>query len=412
MDSSFIQEGTELKFVIEEGSIDDANNAQIGVYTETEPGVSVRLGALHKPEYVRDNRMAVERFDNPAEAEAWLESEKAKLTEVRNLILSNKTTTFVAKVSHRRIGMFNELGKNSSGVKQYNKVKDLAAKDPNIALGVQMEGEVRTNSNFPIQEIFEIPKGRNLILVPHPNGTVVPKIVDGTKLVNEQQVVKKLSKAVNDFLDNKITNKQLQVIVTRYAQAILGDKDIAKKGITIKQDKDNNRFVIINSVKIDSSNKDKIDTNLNETYFRINKDLLVGDKAQDYAKEILSSNLLETDLDFNTVTNPKTGKQEQTYFHQITTEFEMPEQAGKKPEVIEEKVPTVKSSEDVNKRLESLEKLTDSLEFEDDISTPIVTKNLSKEDLTKLHSELKLSLPLQEFLNTDSQTRDNIIKCR
>jgi hypothetical protein len=412
MDSSFIQEGTELKFVIEEGSIEDADNAQIGVYTETEPGVSVRLGALHKPDYVRENRMAVERFDSPAEAEAWLESEKAKLTEVRNLILSNENTTFVAKVSHRRIGMFNELGKNSSGVKQYNKVKDLAAKDPNIALGVQMEGEVRTNSNFPIQEIFEIPKGRNLILVPHPNGTVVPKIVDGTKLVNEQQVVKKLSKAVNDFLDNKITNKQLQVIVTRYSQAILGDKDIAKKGITIKQDKDNNRFVIINSVKIDSSNKDKIETNLNETYFRINKDLLVGDKAQDYAKEILSSNLLETDLDFNTVTNPKTGKQEQTYFHQITTEFEMPEQAGKKPEVIEEKVPTVKSSKDVNKRLESLEKLTDSLEFEDDISTPIATKNLSKEDLTKLHSELKLSLPLQEFLNTDSQTRDNIIKCR
>ena len=325
VDTTFITEGTTITLKIEESTGDleeDIDNAAIAMYVNTPEGER-KIGYVHLPSYAGIQTLA------QSEVLPSVQEQLALIKQFRQQVLENKDSILTTTVSKRGFGNVNKKGKGTNDIVPTLILSSAFANDPRVHLGVigaigENKKVYRQDQSIPLYGATEMEKGALVILLPHPSGTVVPYYAISNKLEADSRVNKLVAETIKDFLSGKITRKQTTTILERYVYTV-PQGNIGATGIVVKDsDETGNRAVIINGQAVNPKST-TFEKTVGSVYFSANKNILIDPiKGKDYEIEIMNSNLVRTDVQANPVTYTNNqGEQvtENSYFHQVTTEF-------------------------------------------------------------------------------------------
>ena len=325
VDTTFITEGTTITLKIEESTGDleeDIDNAAIAMYVNTPEGER-KIGYVHLPSYAGIQTLA------QSEVLPSVQEQLALIKQFRQQVLENKDSILTTTVSKRGFGNVNKKGKGANDIVPTLILSSAFANDPRVHLGVigaigENKKVYRQDQSIPLYGATEMEKGALVILLPHPSGTVVPYYAISNKLEADSRVNELVAETIKDFLSGKKNRKETTTILEKYVYTV-PQGNIGATGIVVKDsDETGNRAVIINGQAVNPKST-TFQKTVGSVYFSANKNILIDPiKGKDYEIEIMNSNLVRTDVQANPVTYTNDqGEQvtENSYFHQVTTEF-------------------------------------------------------------------------------------------
>ncbi len=356
VDSNFITEGTVITIKVEKatGNIEeDVDTAEIAMYVTTPEGER-KIGYIHLPSYAGVQTLA------QGELLPSIQEQLTLIQQLRRQVLENQDSILTTTVTKRGFGNVNKKGKDANGNIPTSILSNAFAGDTRVHLGVVgLVGENkkinRNDESIPLYQATDLKAGALVILLPHPSGTVVPYYAISNPIGADTGVTTKVVNTLKDFLARKIDRKQTTMAIERYVYTV-PEGNIGRKGIVIKE-QDGQRSIIVDGKEV--KNDKNFAEVIGSVYFNMNKSILNSKDGPAYEKEIMNSNLVRTDVQANPVTyTNESGEQvtENSYFHQVTTEFSTNLNKSAKP-----KVQTESTVSDIERRRQGLKTINGTL---------------------------------------------------